>query len=424
MRALATKRQTRSGWQGLLTGPLRQQAKTAVREIADALAPLPTTVPADEAANLALFYGYLAAAWRTDAQAESYAERAFVYLNQAIDRAPHELRHPYLCGGYAGLGWVIANLAGKLFEQSEAENCAAIDEMINDFLRHPPASLEYELLYGLTGLGVYALERWPRPAAMECLQLVLTRLAETAERSAAGITWFTPPEQLSADQQALCPDGYYNLGLAHGVPGVLPLLARACALEPMRAQAQALLSGAGQWLQAQQKRDETGPYFTHWLAAGIEPRPGRVAWCYGGLGAATAWLDAAHRTGERAWERAALAILRRAAQTTIADSAIHDACLCHGAAGNAHIFNRLYQATGLELFRQAALQWYAHTLALRQPGRGLAGFRLWEPTASGAAGWAERPDFLDGVAGIGLALLAACTDYEPQWDRLLAVALF
>lgn len=424
MSVLATESRTQPGWRRLLTGRLRQEAEEVVREIAGALAARPTDVPADEAANLALFYGYLAAAWRKEPQAEMYAESAFAYLNDAIDRAPRELRHPYLCGGYAGLGWVIANLAGKLFDQTETENCAAIDDLVINFLKEPPEPLHYELLYGLAGFGVYALERWPEPAAVECLQLVLARLAETAERTAAGITWFTPADQLSAEQQAYCPNGYYNLGLAHGVPGVLPMLARARAVEPTHAQARELLNGAGRWLQAQQMRDDAGTYFTHWLAAEVEPRPGRVAWCYGGLGAATAWLDAARRSGERAWEREALAILQRAAQTAIADSTVQDACLCHGAAGNAHIFNRLYQATGLAVFRQAALPWYEHTLALRRPGEGLAGFRLWEPTANGEAGWAERPDFLDGVAGIGLALLAACTDYEPQWDRLLAVSLF
>lgn len=410
----------RTQWKGLLTGQLRQKAATAVSAIAESLKRLSSTLPAGEAANLALFYGSLAEAW----QDEAHAEAAFDCLNDAISRAPEELRHPFLCGGYAGLGWVIAHLTGKqMLSESDLENCEAIDEMILEFLREPARASRYELLYGLTGLGVYALERLPENSAIEILRMVIARLAQSAERSESGITWFTPPEQLPEWQRLQCPNGYYNLGLAHGVPGVLPILARACAVEQTHAQAWELLSGAQGWLQAQQLRGEAGTSFPHWLATEIEPEPGRLAWCYGGLGAATAWLDAARRTGQSIWEREALAMLRCAARTTLEDSAVRDAGLCHGAAGNAHIFNRLYQATGEEVFKQAALRWYEHTLALWKPGTGLAGFQAWTPAENGDDGWEDRPDFLDGVAGIGLALLAGCTNQEPEWDRLLAISL-
>jgi lantibiotic biosynthesis protein len=238
------------------------------------------------------------------------------------------------------------------------------------------------------------------------------------------LTWLTPASQLPSWQRQLCPNGHYNLGLAHGVPGLLPMLARACAIPETRVQAWELLLGAGRWLAAQQQRDATGCWFPHWLAAEVEPEPGWVAWCYGSLGAATAWLDAARRTGQRDWERAALAMLRRIAQIPVAEASVRsDAALCHGAAGNAHIFNRLYQATDEVVFQAAALRWYAHTLALRVPGTGLAGFQRWMPSESGKPDWKSSTGFLDGVAGIGLALLAACTEDEPQWDSLLAVAL-
>lgn len=419
MNASSAKSKRRTHWQPLLTGQLRWEAETAVRAIAESLNGLSANLPAGEAANLALFYGYLAEAWGD----ESQAERAFDCLNEAIRRAPAEFDHPFLCGGYAGLGWVIAHLCGKLLDESELENCEAIDEAIIESLRQQTGASRYELLYGLAGLGVYAVERLPHVSAIEILRLVIARLAATAERTETGITWFTPPELLPEWQRQVCPNGYYNLGLAHGVPGVLPLLARACVVEQTRAQASELLHGAQTWLSAQQLRDDAGTAFAHWIAPEVEPEPGRLAWCYGSLGAATAWLDAARRGGQIVWEQEALMMLRRAAQTAVADSAVRDAGLCHGAAGNAHIFNRLHQATGESVFKQAALQWYEQTLALRRPGIGLAGFQAWTPAENGENEWEDRPDFLDGAAGIGLALLAACTELEPEWDRLLAVSV-
>ncbi|HMV49146.1 MAG TPA: lanthionine synthetase C family protein [Blastocatellia bacterium] len=416
----------RTKWRILLDDARRREALEAVRDIAAALKPSSIQVGEEETANLALFYGYLSQAWPEESEAEMYAECAFDYLNRAIDRASAGLHHDHLCGGYAGLGWVIANLSGKLLASEESENCEAVDDIVIELLRRSQGPLHHELLYGLAGLGVYALERLPHVAGLEILQMVLSRLAESAERCGDGLTWFTPAERLPEWQREICPNGYYNLGLAHGVPGVLPVLARACEVRETRGQAWELLNGAQAWLQSRQMRDGQGTYLVHWLAPEVEPEPGRIAWCYGALGAATAWLDAARCVGRADWQRDALALVRREARKPIAGSGIHDACLCHGTSGNAHIFNRVYQATGEDSFRQAALRWYEHTLALRhqeETGAGLGGFQMWEPKEDGTPGWANRPDFLDGVAGTGLALLAACTDYEPQWDRLLAVSI-
>lgn len=413
----------KADWKSLLTGQLRDEAEQAVRAIAAELAEPSEQVAAAECAHRSLFFGYLAEATGD----KVYAERAFSFVNEGVTRAAGEMRHCYLYGGYAGLGWILTQLAGKVLHPAELENCEAIDAALIEFLRNAREPLRFELLYGLAGIGIYALERWPDPAgktaAVEILGLVFRQLAATAERTATGLTWFTSAEFLPAWQRRLCPNGYYNLGLAHGVPGVLPLLAKACSIPAIRAQAWQLLAGAGRWLELQQHSDVHGNWFPHWRAAEIEPQPGRLAWCYGSLGAATAWLDAARRTGQYEWEQAALAMLRGTAQISVADAGVRDAAFCHGAGGNAHIFNRLYQATGEELFRKAALRWYAHMLSLREPGKGLAGFQNWAPSEDGEPGWESSPGLLDGAVGIGLILLAACSEITPDWDNCFQVAL-
>ena len=112
----------------------------------------------------------------------------------------------------------------------------------------------------------------------------------------------------------------------------------------------------------------------------------------------------------------------RAAIRPFAGSGVRDACLCHGAAGVAHLFNRLYQATGEEPLAAAARVWFEHTLAYRQSGLGVGGFRSWSSDLSGVSGWRNDPGFLEGAAGVGLALLAAVSPVDPEWDRLLLAA--
>jgi hypothetical protein len=102
--------------------------------------------------------------------------------------------------------------------------------------------------------------------------------------------------------------------------------------------------------------------------------------------------------GEAGWERAALAIARRAAGWP-ADKSVFDVGLCHGAAGVGHLFNRLFQATGEDCFAEAARFWLERTLALRQPGRGIAGYLSWSPGADGALTWLAEPGLPHGGGG-------------------------
>jgi hypothetical protein len=115
---------------------------------------------------------------------------------------------------------------------------------------------EYDLIGGLAGLGVYALERLPRPSAAALLEQIVERLGELSEEMPDGTAWFSPAERIPEWQREFHPDGYYNLGVAHGLPGVVPVLAGACAAGVAVDRARPLLDRAVQFLLA--KRLEPG----------------------------------------------------------------------------------------------------------------------------------------------------------------------
>jgi hypothetical protein len=100
-----------------------------------------------------------------------------------------------------------------------------------------------------------------------------------------------------------------------------------------------------------------------------------------------------------------------------------DAPLCHGAIGVGHVFNRIYQATGEPALGEAASLWLERGLAMRRPGGRLGGFHsvMVGPEGEITRRIAYR-GILEGAAGIGLALLAATTEVEPEWDRLLMLS--
>jgi len=84
----------------------------------------------------------------------------------------------------------------------------------------------------------------------------------------------------------------------------------------------------------------------------------------------------------------------------------------------------VFQATGEERLAEAARSWYERALAFSEPGCGcgIGGFRSWATDRTGVSDWRDDPGFLEGAAGVGLALLAAASPVEPEWDRLLLAA--
>jgi hypothetical protein len=427
-------------WQPILTGSLVTCAWEAIEAVAQDLHTprydvgyLPSSVRrAAEAglpggaAGIAVFYAHLARA-RPDA---GHEESAIRFLEEAIDGVAATPMRAGLHGGFAGVAWAMAHLMDWLLETKGDDPTRSIDAALLERLRQPAWNDDYDLIGGLVGLGVYAVERVTRggsgAAAAACLERVVDHLDALASQCPDGITWLTPPEHLEAEDRARCPGGYYNLGVAHGVPGVIGLLGAVLApelapyLAPTTVEtARRLLDGTVPWLLRQQLDGESGARFAYWVGPGIEPTPARSGWCYGDPGVAAALLGAARQAGEPAWEQDAVAVARFTVARPAQESCVADPGFCHGAAGLGHLFNRIFQATGDPAFAKGARFWFERTLAMRRPGRGIGGFQaLARGGPEGAWGWCDAPGLLMGSAGIALALLAAVTPLEPHWDRI------
>ena len=377
-------------------------------------------------AGLSVFYTYLALVTQDD----RWADDATACLDRALEAVALHPMGASLYGGFAGVGWVLEHLQGRLFEPEEDEgDGGGTGETAEALLRRLEGdawAADYDLIGGLVGFGVYALEALPAPAARALLVRILDHLEAQARERPDGLAWFTDPRLLPPHQRQLYPEGYYNVGVAHGVPGVAGLLAgmAAAGVEPERTGR--LLEGAVSWLLAQEGESEIGRCFPHFSAPGLTGEAGagpgqasRLAWCYGDPGIAAVLLLAARAAGRADWEERAVAVALRAAARPFAASQVRDVGLCHGAAGLGHVFNRLHQATGRPELAAAAREWFHRTLEMRQP-EGVGGFLCWD-TAKG--GWWPERGFLTGAAGVGLCLLAAVSAVEPLWDRAILAAV-
>jgi lantibiotic biosynthesis protein len=421
-----------AAWQPIAGGALADRVHAAVAELAahldravsDESPDERTGNRAEQYAQHALLRAYLACA----TAGEAHAEAALDSLDRAIEALATAAIRPSLHGGFAGIAW-IADHVQELLGVAGDDGNAGIDAALSRMVDAGPWPFGHDLVAGLAGIGVYALARAHGPGGAALLGRVVARLDELSEIRGAGACFFTRPEWLSPAWRAQYPQGFYELGMAHGTPGVIAFLARAHATGQAGARAASLARAATRWLlgqgadPARALAQGNGGCFPARLAPGAEPAPA-LAWCSGDAGVALSLLRAGRSLDEPAWVETALALARAAANRPDQAALVVDAGLCHGTAGLAHLFQRFFQVTGEALFRDAALAWLERTLDLRRPGQGIAGYQSRrQAPASAAIERQDDPSLIHGATGIALALLAAVAPVEPAWDRLFLADL-
>jgi hypothetical protein len=131
-------------------------------------------------------------------------------------------------------------------------------------------------------------------------------------------------------------------------------------------------------------------------------------------------LLAARGVGDAGWEQTAVALACRAAERPASETGVVNANFCHGAAGLAHLYNRMYQATGEPILGRAAVYWLERTLGFYRLARDAGGSWVlgnWDPGRRERWTW-TGVELVEGAAGVALVLLAAATSVEPTWDRM------
>lgn len=423
-------------WQPILHGRTAELAWESVRAIAADLAVAATLPPLSQTrvADMVLYWAYTAGALDDDLS------------NQAYERAMDEFTEQaqYLNGAWVLYGaltdpWVLAHVT----EPGDSEDfLASVDVRMAEMLAVAEWKRDYDFIYGLAGMGIYAIDRLahltdqeaasgasPELVAARALvhknvAAIVSHLERNATREGEFITWFTAPELLPPHQREYAPNGYFNAGLAHGVPGVIGFLGRLASTDANSPVAAALLEGAVKWMWAQ-RVDLPDSIFPSQIIPGTKSDGSRTAWCYGDPGVIMGLWIAARHTGQPTDAIEALALT--CANRPIAACGVRDTGLCHGAMGLGHMYNRFYQASGNPQFRDAAVRWFEHGLAQHNVSKpavampAVGGYLQWTQVGEGmnTSGWGGTASFLTGSAGVALALLAALGDEEPTWDRLL-----
>ncbi|MFE2040798.1 lanthionine synthetase C family protein [Streptomyces sp. NPDC059477] len=291
---------------------------------------------------------------------------------------------------------------------------------------HPPELAEFDTIRGLVGYGAYFLRHDPAGTAVRAILDYCVRLAEPIVHEGEVLPGWWTSTGPSGRPDNRFSGGHANSGMAHGIGGVLALLALAMRRDITVGGHREALSTFLAWLNRWQVESGPGLSWPYWVtrdelrSGRLTPSaPRRPSWCYGTVGIARAKQLAALALGNVDGQVEAEAALVAALTDVAQLKATTDNGLCHGFAGLAHVAARTAADARPSTVGQlrAAI---SPLLGIVCPPGAVA-----EDLANAVIQDMEAgPGFLNGASGMALALLAPATTTAPvtAWDSCLLIA--
>lgn len=335
------------------------------------------------------------------------------FLQQQLFRLQTNLKeqvfsHHSLTYGLSGIG-LCFELIQQLLGNDENIN-EEIDLRLLSIIKDYPKTGEYELLQGVAGIVLYALQRLQYSTGEQLLDRSLDLLLNLKVNVGdLGVVWPTnnqSPFRFKTDDTL-----EFNLGLAHGNFGVLGVLNKVYQQRPT-SYLKGIIEQHSQWLVQQGAFTDQVNYFGYCCD---DNKTSRLAWCYGDLSNALVLWHAGKITKNETIMAVAKKIAKLAATRRLENSGVTDAGLCHGFSGNAVIFQTLYNEMQDKMLKEASDYWYSLLHKALSSGDDLKALWRFNPVNNE---YEECFGLLEGYAGIGLALLSQF-GFNNDWQTCL-----
>ena len=409
----------KNNWQPIFAQQETVKLKAKLNEIADILLNK-TTSEKDKKKGIGLIGGITGEAvflfyYAKYTQDMKYYDKALELITDVFDTINEGFAYHTFAAGLAGVGWAVEHLVQNDFIEADP------DEILEDIDAYIHKAMimdiqekgNYDFLHGATGSAVYFLSRLANENAGKFLAEYVAELEKVSEKEDEGAIKWRSVLNIEEGSEG------YNLSLSHGLASIIAFLAKTNLHSVHKEKSETLLKGSIKYMLDHSL--DIGKFhsnFPSWIQEGEPLTPSRLAWCYGDLGIGISLYQAAVSIKDKELETRAVEIMLHAAKRRdLKENAVVDAGLCHGGAGIAHIFNRMYHYTGIEEFKDTARYWFNATLGLATHEGGFAGYKAWHTEKYG--GWVSDGGILEGIAGIGMAIMSAISEIEPHWDRCL-----
>ncbi|UHG94939.1 lanthionine synthetase LanC family protein [Spirosoma oryzicola] len=355
-------------------------------------------------------------------QDELFGERAVAILEEIVSNiqektSPYLLKYPFSFG-LSGFGYVMSLLIEEgIIDIDFEDQLVEFDELIYQGALPELAKGNTDYLHGGMGAVLYLTRRLKNPAVRPYLETMVSILDQLAIRDERGLRF--PNTHIARMNQS----DNINLGLAHGLCGILLILMRIHEqgiaqplIETMVSEGIRYLMSfrtppdpqQGKYSQFPLTIDENSPLDS---PENSKEYGARLGWCYGDLNEMMLLYQAGKRMHRPDWtaladDIGAVVIKRHSPRETI----IRDSHFCHGTAGVSQYYKRFYDLTGQTVYLEAYRHWIAKTVDFLEE-------ELTSPVYASHAG-----ELLEGFVGSSLVLLSSVSDEDYAWDRIFLLS--
>ena len=198
---------------------------------------------------------------------------------------------------------------------------------------------------------------------------------------------------------------YVNLGIAHGMAALFVVIGKSIVITHNE-NFNSLLKGIYNYYQQNENSQKYASIFPYGVTKNKQNEFSRLGWCYGDVGIGSSFLIVGKCTGNTDFANYGTRILTSAAvRKDLKVNLVSDPFFCHGTSGLMMIFLNAYKLTGEQVFLESCNFWFEKTLYFLKQEK-----------------WQDYPtDLLNGLAGIGLALLSFESHENLMWEKLLLI---
>ncbi|GEM66220.1 hypothetical protein SF1_42020 [Sphingobacterium faecium NBRC 15299] len=306
------------------------------------------------------------------------------------------------CSGLSGVLYLFEILKEQnLLEIDTNDIIEQLDKYLSNNLQSELEKRNYDFMHGALGVGLFYL----KIGKIEEIQKIVNYLYETAiyDDKSDGYKW----------NSNISGEIGINISLSHGISSIVIFLSQVIQKKIAANTASKLLRGAVNFLLSQElDSKQYGSYFPY---RSIEEKSkSRLSWCYGDLGVAIALFKASFELNDSVLRRKALFVLEESTKRNmLTEDNIIEGGICHGTAGIAMIYNRMFLETKNEIFLDASIYWLTETLNFSKFDKGLAGY-----LTNYNKEWHQDISLLTGIVGIGIVFLSYLKEDKQYWDEI------
>ncbi|MDY8049385.1 lanthionine synthetase C family protein [Paenibacillus polymyxa] len=384
---------------------------------------------------ISILYGRLSTVLK-DERLKEYAHSYLLSTRESLKKSGASLS---LWEGLSGVGF-----AAYLLSDNGIKYRRFINQINTLILRHGSADLlnaksrlesgtsinDYDVISGWSGIGRYLLLFSDIPEIRELLIGVLEYLVFLSKDRIINDkqevpNWYISNKYLLSHEKDDYPFGYFNMGLAHGVPGPLALLSIALLQNikvPGQIEAiQRYCDWITKWKLEQTDRIQWPLIISYeeFTNDQLYAKKHRDAWCYGSAGVARSLFLAGRSIGDRSLEVLAVNAFKSIYKRSIEEWNIYSPTVCHGYSGLLKITYHMYRDTHDPELQENYQSLLRTVVKMFDEESAFGFYDLYRDSNSTKN--LNYVGLLDGVSGIAMTLLDSLYPDEKDWGASLLI---